>query len=186
MDLLPAYPGLRKVKIFQVWNLHLKPFMHFCPHLGSLVHLERATLDTNTKTPVQDRTKAVGWVEFLSLPPFPQFSKYHLEWRGDSDHVPRIYLFLTLFLFHLMDFFFFGVCNTAQERDTPHPPSHSLSGFTAAMSSFINVSLFHSPKFRGPILETSGCPELMFLFYTVFKKKTKTKTLISITYVLPN
>ena len=36
MDLLPVYPGLRKVEISQVWNLHLKPFKHFYLYLGSL------------------------------------------------------------------------------------------------------------------------------------------------------
>lgn len=133
----------------------------------------------------QDQSR---WLSRISVPSsLPSVQQVPFRMKGRQRPCSKN-LFVPHLVFISPDglFFFFGVRNTAQERETPHPPSHSLSGFTAAMSSLINVSLFHSPKFRGPILETSGCPELMFLFYTVFKKKTKTKTLISITYVLPN
>lgn len=104
-----------------------------------------------------DRTKAVGWVEFLSFPPFSQISKHHLGRKGrqhpgsQSLSVPHV----------SPDGFCVCVCGL---RYSPRQ-RHSLPALSEPFGLYschrqLYQRLFHPPIFREPILETSGRPQL--------------------------
>lgn len=86
---LPSYPEQRNGEIFQVDNLCLDHFLHFCPHRGACVPGE-CPGEVGTRVPRQGRQAGCGrsgWLSGGSLGPLSILQATF--GRGRQHHVPQ-------------------------------------------------------------------------------------------------